>query len=253
MTSTGNFEIRSFIIGVFLVCLSIPTFAQSNEGTPETTAKTYWATMQAADWARCANLVHSKSLSKIRNRANRFVDLLFGIDRFGGNLNIYFGVSTKEDFEKLSDAVVFEGLMRRIYLQPGFTEILKATTFQVVGTMEEKSELAHIVYRADVKFLDSEGKRLTAAKFESGNDLFGITTEVKLPEPDGDRVEVISVMKDGAAWKILLGEELDEMFSDWEKQITDFQENMRKMADALSAGKNKSRQKPKPKPAVRRR
>jgi hypothetical protein len=229
------------------------TFAQSSEGTPEATAKRYWATMQAADWAQCANLVHSKSLSKFRNRVDRFVDLLLGFDRFGGNLNSHFGVSTKEDFEKLSDAVVFERLMRRMWLQPGFTEILKATTFQVLGTMEEKSDLAHIVYRTDVRFLDSEGKRLTARKFERSNDFVGVITMVKLPEPDLDRAAVMSVKKDGAEWKILLGDEFDETLDGWERGIKDFHETMRKAADALNAGKNKSRRLPKSKRAVRRR
>lgn len=231
----------------------MPTFPQSNEGTPESTAKSYWATMQAADWSQCANLVHSKSLSKVRNRASRFVDILLGIDRFGGNLNSHFGVSTREDFEKLSDAIIFERLMRRMSLQPGFTEILKATTFHVIGTMGEKGDLAHIVYRTDVRFLDSEGKRLTATRFESRNDFVGVTTEVKLPEPDEDRVGVMSVKKDGAVWKILLGDEIDETLSDWEKTITDLQETMRKMADAMSGGNKKSRQKPKSTRPVRRR
>lgn len=198
-------------------------------------------------------MAHSKSLSKIRNRANRFVDSLLELDRFGGNLNGYFGVSTKEDFEKLSDAVVFERVMRRMSLQLGFTEILKATTLQILGTLEEKDDLAHIVYRTDVRFLDSEGKRLKAARFKRSNEFLGAIAEVKLPEPDDDRVAVMSVKKDGAAWKILLGDEIDETLDEWEKEITDLRENMQKLADALSAGKNKSQQKPKSKRAVRQR
>lgn len=81
----------------------------------------------------------------------------------------------------------------------------------------------------------------------------GAIAEVKLPEPDDDRVAVMSVKKDGAAWKILLGDEIDETLDEWEKEITDLRENMQKLADALSAGKNKSQQKPKSKRAVRQR
>src|SRR5262249_15844997 len=159
----------------------MPTFAQLNEETPEAVARSYWAAMQAADWAKLANLVHSNSLAKVRNRANRLVDSLLGLDGFGGNLDSYFGVSTREDFEKLSDVVVFERVMRRRSLTPGFTEILKATNFQIIGTMEEKADLAHIVYRTDIRLLDSAGKRLTAAKFERGNELLSVHTEVRLP------------------------------------------------------------------------
>lgn len=208
--------------------------------------------MQAGDWVKCADLVHSKSLSKVRDSANRFVSSLLVIDRFGGNLNAYFGVSTKEDFEKLRDTVVFERVMRRTYLQPGLTEILKATTFQILGTMRETDELTHVIYRTDVRLLDSEGKRISVATFEKRSDFASVIAEVKLPEPDRDRVAVMSIKKDGAAWKILLGNEIDEEIGEWEKEITDFQENMRKLADALSAGKNKSQQKPKSKRAVRR-
>jgi hypothetical protein len=55
------------------------------------------------------------------------------------------------------------------------------------------------------------------------------------------------------SWKILLGDELDETLDEWEKEIKDFQENMRKAVEVLSAGKIKSRQKPKSKRPVRRR
>ncbi len=252
MTSIGKYTIRLFSIGIFLFFVSSLTFAQSSERTPEAAARNYWTALRSSDWAQCAALIHPKSLSEIRNRSTRFVDFLLDQDRSGFNLKNYFGVSNKADFEKLGDAVVFERLMRRMYILPGLTEILNATTFQTIGTIEE-GDLAHIVYRTDVRFLDSEGNPLSTAKFERHNDFIGVVSEVKLHERDRDRVEVMSLRKDGTSWKILPGDEYDETLSLWEKEIRELQLNIQKVVDALSAGKNKSRRQPKPAPTVRRR
>jgi hypothetical protein len=42
-----------------------------------------------------------------------------------------------------------------------------------------------------------------------------------------------------------IGDEIDETLDEWEKGIADLRGNMQKLADALSAGKNKSQQKSK--------
>lgn len=57
--------------------LTMPVLAQTNGGTPEAVVQNYWAAMQAAEWAKCADMIHPQSLRKIRKSSDRF-----GMHRF---------------------------------------------------------------------------------------------------------------------------------------------------------------------------
>jgi hypothetical protein len=198
--------IKSLIIGLIGLWLSISTVAQSTKDLPDDIATNYFAALQAGDWAKCASLAHPSSLSKIRKSADRFVDSLLIVDEFGSNLRSYFGVANKEEYRKLSDSIVFQRVIERISQQPGYSEILKATKYKVIGSLKERDDLVHVLYRSDVELFDSNGNRLEVAKFKKGNEPFGVVgvvAEVRLRRSDADRAELISVKKDGVAWKIL--------------------------------------------------
>jgi hypothetical protein len=239
--------IKFVLLGILCFCLIMPTFAQSNENVPEAVALSYFAALQSEDWVKCASLVHPKSLNKIRKDADKFVDSLLVVDKYGGNLRSYFDVASKEEYEELSDSIVFQHVIQRISQQPGYSEILKATKYKVIGSLKETDNLVHVLYRSDVELFDSDGNRLKIAKFEKGNDLIRVVAEVKLREPDADRAELISVRKDGEAWKILPGDEIQQALKDWEKMIQEFQDNMRKYVEAALAQEAKTKQKPKSK------
>lgn len=212
----------------------MPAFSQSNEDTPEIVVQSYFAAMQAGDWAKCASLIHSDSLGRVRNIANRFVDSLLAVDKFGGNLREFFGVSTKGEFEKLSDDVVFQRALQRMSLRPGVTEIIKAATYRVLGAVKERDDLVHVLFRADVRLFDSAGNRLKVAKFERHGMIIGVVSEIRLPDADNDRAEVISVKKHGPAWRLLSGDEVETELNEWQKSVDELQETMSKLGDALS-------------------
>ncbi|HEX7774121.1 MAG TPA: hypothetical protein VF435_16980 [Pyrinomonadaceae bacterium] len=92
-------------------CLTVPTVAQTDGGTPDAVVQNYWATMQAAEWAKCAALIHPQSLGRIRKSSDRFVATLIAFGE--GNLLHYFGVASKQEYAELSDAVVLERLLKR--------------------------------------------------------------------------------------------------------------------------------------------
>src|SRR5262249_39139396 len=133
-----NHRVTFWIAGFICSCLIMPAFSQSNDDPPEAVVQSYWAAMQAGDWAKCASLIHPDSLARVRNNANGFVDSLLVLDKFGGNLRAIFGVSSKGEFEKLSDVFVFEKALQMMLLRPGFTEIIKATKHQSLGTVNER-------------------------------------------------------------------------------------------------------------------
>ena len=154
-----NHRVKLWIAAFICSCLVTPTFSESNDDTPEAVVQSYWAAMQAGDWAKCASLIHPDSLARVRNNANGFVDSLLVLDKFGGNLRDLFGVSTKDEFEKLSDVFVFEKALQMMSLRPGFTEIIKATKHQLLGTVNERDDLIHALYRGDVRLYDSAGNQ----------------------------------------------------------------------------------------------
>ena len=76
--------------------LTMPVVAQTNGGTPEAVAQNYWAAMQAAEWTKSADLIHSQSLRRIRKSSDEFVATLI---TFGeGNLISFFGVASREEY-----------------------------------------------------------------------------------------------------------------------------------------------------------
>jgi hypothetical protein len=108
------------------------------------------------------------------------------------------------------------------------------------------------VYRSDVELFDSSGDRVKVVNSERGNEANSVVFEVKLREPDEDRAELISVKRDGAAWKLLPGNEIEQALGEWQKMIQDVQGYMRKFAEAL-AQEHKARQKSKSKRRARNR
>ena len=237
--------VRSLLAVTVCFYLTVTTLAQTNGGTPDAVVQTYWATMRAAEWAKCADLIHPQALRRIRKSSDRFVAAL---TVFGeGNLLNYFGVATRHEYMELSDAAVLERLLRRMAQQPGYQEIVQATKYELLGTVKESDDLVHVLYRSDVVLLDAQGRRLKVAKFEQSNEVIGLRVEVKIPELNEERVSVISVKKNGDSWLILPGDDVEKTLSEWEKSIEEFQGHMKKFADAMLAQqKAKSQRKRKP-------
>ena len=60
-------------------------------------------------------------------------------------------------------------------------------------------------------------------------------------------MSVISVKKDGDAWRILVSDDVEKTLDAWEKSVDEFQGHMKKFADAmLDQQKAKSPRKRKP-------
>jgi hypothetical protein len=250
-----NRYIKLILIGLNVLWLSMPVAAQSTENLPDSIATSYFGALQSGDWAKCASLAHPSSLSNIRKSADKFVDSLIVMDTFGDSIRSYFGVASKEEYAKLSDSMVFQHVVERISQQPGYSEILKATKYKVIGNLKERDDLVHVLYRSNVELFDSNGNRLEFATFKKGNEHFGIVgvvAEVKLGRPDADRADLISVKKDGVDWKILPGADIEQAINEWERAINEFQENMRKF-EAAVAQEVKAKQKTKSKRRARNR
>jgi len=228
-----NFQKASLGITLCLY-LAMTAVAQNVEATPEMVVNNYWTALQSGDWAKSASLVHPQSLHTVRMSSDKFVDALIGL---GGefNLSSYFQVTNKDEYQKLADVVVYERLVRSLSQQPGYKEMLKATRFKVLGTVSESENLAHVVFRWDVELLDANGKRLSTADFKEGNQLIGVSVELKLPDPNDASAGVITVKRSTTGWLIVTNNDIEEQVDHLTKSIEETKESTKKVAEALAS------------------
>lgn len=175
-----QFFFKAAISAALTLTLILPALAQSAE-TPESVAKAYFAAMKAGDWAKCAGYMHPEALASMKRSFGAVVKS----DKSERTARDIFGLNGNADFEKLSDATVFERLMDFIASAvPELKTALASSTNNVLGQVGEGQELVHIVYR----------------------------TLLKLGQGEVSQVELISLKKSGTAWRALLTADMEELF-----------------------------------------
>lgn len=175
-----QFFFKAAISAALTLTLILPALAQSSE-TPESVAKAYFAAMKAGDWAKCAGFMHPEALASMKRAFTAVVNA----DKSEGAARKIFGVKSNADFEKLTDAAVFERLMDFIVSAvPEMKTALAASTNTVLGQVAEGQDVIHIVYR----------------------------TQLKLGQAEVSQVELISLKKSGTIWRALLTADMEELF-----------------------------------------
>ena len=174
-----------FLKAAFVICLTLTltasAFSQAAE-SPEAVAKSYFAAMQAGNWDKCASLLHTEALGSMK----RTFAAIIKADESGGAAKTIFGLKSKEEFAQLSEASVFERLMNFITgAVPEMKSALASSTTTIFGKVNEGTDLAHVVYR----------------------------TQIKMSGAEASQVELISFKKQGTAWRGLLTADMEEMVS----------------------------------------
>jgi hypothetical protein len=163
-----------------IIILCAVALSQTPE-TPESVAKNYFAAMQSGEWAKCAGLMHPEALVSMKRTFGSIVKA----DKSGEAAKALFGLKSAAEFEQLSDTAVFEKLMSFITgAVPDLKTALAASTSTILGQVAESPELAHIVYR----------------------------TQIKVGAAEITQVELISFKKSGSSWRALLTADMEELF-----------------------------------------
>lgn len=128
---------------LFLLAAATPSAARGDE-TPEQFARKVADATKAADFKTFATLLHPEALADLKKLLREFT-----VEEPTREIaKMFFGVSTPEEMDKLSGAEVFERFMTTISGQvPNFAEALKSSEIQVLGHIDEKPDLAHVVTR----------------------------------------------------------------------------------------------------------
>jgi len=175
-----NLFLKVAHVAFLIIALGIVAFSQTPE-TAESVAKNYFAAMKAGDWAKCASLMNSEALISMKRTFGSIVKA----DKSGEASKALFGLKSPAEFDQLSETAVFEKLMSFITdAVPDLKSALAASTSAVLGQVNESPELAHIVYR----------------------------TQVKLGGAEVTQVELISLKKNGSNWRALLTADMEELF-----------------------------------------
>ena len=182
MNQMKNLMLRWVLAGAIGWCLVAPAFASAGQEMPEVAAKAYFAALQAGDWNKCASLMHPEALASMK----RIFGTVIEADKTGQAAKEIFGLKGKAEYAQMGGAAVFERLMTFLtQAVPNMKEALAASTSVVLGQVAESPELVHLVYRSQVKMAGAEVKQ----------------------------VELLSVKKDGAGWRVLLTSDFEEMFT----------------------------------------
>ncbi len=146
--------------------------AHAQEITPEAIAARYTAATRSGDWSSVAQLMHPEALSQFQTM---FAPLVAAEPQKVGTS--FFGVRSKQEYDKLSRVEVFERFMRALSKQiPGMAIALDTSDLKIIGHVREQPDLAHIVYRMNTQL---EGIKIS-------------------------KTSVMTLKKDGQSWKALL-------------------------------------------------
>ena len=156
--------------------LAVLPCAAAAQETPEQVAERYLATMKAKDWAGNAALVHAAELDSLKAA---FVDVARS-DTSTAGLRALFNVASARELEALPPAQVYARFVAStVGSQADMNQFLSTAVFKVLGHVSE-GDSAYVVYRVSATGAGGPMRQVT----------------------------VMSLRRDGSAWKTRLTDEL---------------------------------------------
>jgi len=180
--------LRSILILAALSATSGADFARAAQDTPESAAKAYFASLQSADWAKCASLMHRDELASMK----RTFAAAINAERTGDAAKTIFKLKSVAEYSQLSEATVFERVMDFITsVEPDMKASMASSTNTILGRVDESPDLAHIVFRSRTKM--------------GGEEI--------------NEVDLISFKKQDSAWRALLPSDIENMLNSLAEEI----------------------------------
>lgn len=143
------------------------------QDTPEQVVARYFETFRMGDYAGNVALMHPEALEELKETMGGLVALAGTEDE---EFREMFGVSSLEEFNRLTSAQLFERMLRWQLDQPDMRELLSSAQAVVLGHVMEGDTTAHVVYRM----------------------------RMGLGELSIDQVQVAPVKRAGGEWRVLL-------------------------------------------------
>ena len=175
------------LFGALLLACSVSTLAAGAE-TPEQAAQKVIDATKAADWKAFASLLDPEALSGLRTLLR---DLMSETSSQPA-AKMLTGVQSLEELDKLSSSQVFERFMANVTGQvPGYVEAAKGAEVRILGHVDEKPDLAHVVSR----------------------------NTVRLEEITLTKMEVVTLRRHGNRWRALLSGNLEGVMAQLRRSL----------------------------------
>lgn len=169
------------LIVAFCMMLLSAASAQNqaaNAGTPEDTATQLMEATRKGDWDGYIRLMHPEALDGFKKMMAFFAEPNASKEV----AEMFFGVKTKAEYAALPSGEVFKRFLKNITGQvPYMKELMEGMKAEILGHVMEGSDTAHVVTR-----MTTNAAGLSQTK-----------------------MAVVSLKRDGDAWKALLSGEID--------------------------------------------
>ncbi len=168
--------------------------SQSQPETPESVALAYVAASQQGDWPKTTALMHPEALAQFKKA---FAPVFDSKDpKAVAGIGAIFGINSREEFDALTGGQLLEKLMGTIGgAMPGFSQLMKQSSFTILGRVGEGEDLIHLVCRAQVPM---DGMQLKEAPDLTKNVTF-------------TKMEVMSLRRYESTWRVILSGEIEGM------------------------------------------
>ena len=165
---------RLTLCALLVVLLPAGLGAQAATETPEDVVRQYTEAMRGGEWQAAARLMHPEALEQFR----RMLMPAFETDTPGRELrDQFFDGLPSSRIRHLSDTTFFERFFRGMMtLSPELLGVVQGAEITMVGHVSEGEDIAHVVYRMQMKM-----------------DELAVT-----------RLDVMSVKRYGDTWRALL-------------------------------------------------
>jgi hypothetical protein len=152
--------ILAFLLTLFATALRA-------QQTPEAAAEQYLAAMKAGDWQRTAALMHPEALAELKG----VFSLVAIADSTGVVVGPMFGVPNATEFEALSPQEVYARVLGSVSRRaPQLITAMRGVQIQVLGSVREGPETAHVVYRLNMSADGVPSSRIDIISFRRSGD-----------------------------------------------------------------------------------
>lgn len=159
------------------VMLSLAPFVNSAGQviSPEAVVDSAAARLAAQDWSGYAALIHPDVLQDFAYYVMKITDIRMQTGGGGEEFDVLFGQPTMEELKSTEPRILFANFLgASIKAVPEFAQIMLQVKSQRLGTVSEGEQFRHIVIRQSYR----------------------------IGENVADRVEVLTLEKDGDGWKM---------------------------------------------------
>jgi len=175
--------------------LSISTSAAAPHPSPEELVSLYYLKLGEADMTALADYMHGAELAKFREMMLPVFEAGFAAGGDPGPLRAFTRGDTLQQVQAYSPKEFFSRFLRWVMvMKPGMDQVLKQSSIKPIGHVAEQSpdgEVIHVVFR-----MTSRVEGVTVSK-----------------------LSVMSLQKDGEAWKLLLTGEIEGVAQALQRQM----------------------------------